>query len=51
MVRDKTLSLKVTGKRCPLFQPGLLTVHNCMMEGGQVRVNLSIVFDSNELRL
>ena len=47
MVRDKTLSLKVLGKRCPLFQPGLLTVYNCIMEGGKVRVNLNMVFDSN----
>lgn len=51
MVRDKTLSLKVIGKRFPLFQPGFLTLHNCIMEGGRVRVNLDLVFDSNEIRL
>jgi hypothetical protein len=48
MIKDKTLSLKLSYLQFPSFSSGLLTINNCIVEGSRnSRVNLAMIFDDN----
>lgn len=51
MVKDKILRVTLSFKNYPIFEPGLLKVQNCIVKGGVSRVEVFMIFDSNELRL
>ena len=53
MIKDKTLKMTIGAKLCPRFEEsgGMLTIHNCILEGVKNRVEVAMIFDANELSL